>query len=78
MKTTPELDGFLSSLLKDSRIPNIYDAFLPEDYDVVTMPSRFRKSNYEHPLVLDTFGHSLTIWIFISLMLGTAYILRNS
>ena len=41
MNTTPELDGFLSSLLKDSSIPNLYDVILPDDYDTVNLPSRF-------------------------------------
>ena len=69
MKTSPELDGFFAALLKDSMIPNLYDAILPEDYDSVSMPDRFQKSNYSYPLVLDTFGHTLTIWMAITFLL---------
>ena len=78
MSTTPELDGFFASLLKDSFIPNIYDYILPEDYDSVDMPDRFQKSKYSYPLVLDTFGHSLSIWIAIGFVLIVASLLGNS
>ena len=78
MKTSPELDGFFAALLKDSMIPNLYDAILPEDYDSVSMPDRFQKSNYSYPLVLDTFGHTLTIWIAITLLLIIASLFKNS
>ena len=77
LSTTPELDGFLSSLIKDSRIPNIYDYIIDEDYDVVDMPSRFTDS-YKHPLILDIFGHVLTIWILVTIALLFSYLLKNS
>ena len=78
MNTTPELDGFLSSLLKDSSIPNLYDFILPKDYDIVSLPSRFKKSNYEYPLLLDTFGHALSIWLLIWVVLCLAILAGNS
>ena len=78
MATTPELEGFLSSLLKDSRIPNLYDFILSDGYDSVSMPKRFKKSNYEYPLLLDTFGHTLTIWLGILIVLFVAIIAANS
>ena len=78
MTTTPELDGFLSSLLKDSRIPNLYDFVLPADYEAVSMPTRFKKSSYTHPLVLDIFGHTMTIWIMVGFALISALILHDS
>ena len=65
VETTPELDGFLASLLKDSKIPNIYDLFVPDDYDAVSMPDRFMKSSYKYPLLLDIFGHTLSIWLMM-------------
>ena len=62
MSTTPELEGFLGSLLDDSLIPNVYNFILPEDYDAVSMPARFTKQ-YSFPLVLNIFGHTMTFWI---------------
>merc|ERR1719264_773361 len=59
-------------------IPNLYDAILPEDYDSVSMPDRFQKSNYSYPLVLDTFGHTLTIWIAITFLLIISSLFKNS
>ena len=78
MNTTPTLDGFLSSLLKDSNIPNVYDAILPDDYDTVSLPDRFQKSNYKYPLILDTFGHSCSIWLLIAVVLSFALLAANS
>ena len=78
MDTTPELDGFLSSLLKDSRIPNIYDFYLPEDYSAVSMPSRFQKSAYSHPLILDTFGHVLSLCLVMFVVILFAALLKFS
>ena len=78
MSTTPTLDGFLSSLLKDSSIPNLYDYILPADYDTVSMPARFTKSNYHHPLIIDIFGHSCLIWLLIGVVLCVALIASNS
>lgn len=78
MSTTPELDGFLASLLKDSKIPNLYDFIIPSDYDAVTMPARFSKSSYKHPLVLDVFGHTMSIWFMVGFTLVTAMLLLDS
>ena len=78
MSTTPTLDGFLSSLLKDSNIPNLYNYILPTDYNTVSMPARFTKSNYQHPLLIDIFGHSCSIWMLIAVVLCVAVMASNS
>ena len=76
LNTTPELYGFLKSLLKDSRIPNAYDYIIPDDYDTVEMPDRFL-ANYKHPLILDIFGHILSIWIIVGIVLILSAILKG-
>jgi len=78
LTTTPELDGFLSAVLKESQIPNIYDLFLPDDFDKVEMPDRFKKSGYKHPLFFDVFGHVFTVQLAIFFLLGIGSIMVNN
>ena len=68
--SSPTLKGFLHGLLKDTRIPNLYD-FL-RDYDTSSMPGRFSTSRYSHPSFFDIFGHLLTIWLIIAVLVGLA------
>ena len=73
MSSTPELDGFLSSLLKESKIPNIYDYIIPDDFNAVSMPDRFMKSSHKYPLFLEIFGHILTLQLAILFGLFVAW-----
>ena len=78
MSATPELDGFLSSLLKESKIPNIYDYIIPDDFSAATMPDRFTKSSHKYPLFLDIFGHILTVKLAIIFALFIALSLAKT
>ena len=74
--TTPELDGFLSGIFRDSSIPNLYDYVVDPDYDVVTMPDRFTVA-YDHPLFLDIVGHICTLWYVLMFALAFSVLLKT-
>ena len=71
--TSPILEGFLSGLLNDSKIPNLY-AYIGNSHDNSEMPSRFITFRYSYPSFLDITGHVITMWIVIGILFGLALI----
>ena len=69
VETHPILQDFLSGLLDETRILNIY-AYFFNYYDQSEMPSRFTRFRYNFPSFLDITGHIITVLIGGTVLFG--------
>ena len=72
LETTPELWGFLSSVIRDVYLPNVYTS--PSGFE---LPERFSRSKYDSGVFLSVFGHTGLIWFISAILLAISVGLKH-